>query len=86
MVLSEMYEGHYPETGVIHLHFEDLQLVRVSDNPPYSGEYTYTPSPEGGVLHVAGMLMSDDIVIEPIPYAEVENPSGGNTITIGVKE
>ena len=52
----------------------------------YSGEYIITPSIEGEVLETADKMLLEDVTIKPIPYAEVDNPSGGTTVNIAFIE
>lgn len=48
----------------------------------FSGEYEITPTVEGTTLETAQKLMSDDLKVNAIPFFEVENTSGGNTVYI----
>ena len=49
----------------------------------YDGAYTVTPSRETQTLETAGKYLNDNITINPIPYEETENQSGGTTFRIG---
>ena len=49
----------------------------------YDGEYDVTPKVVAQTLPTARKLMQKDLVIEPIPYAEVSNAFNGQTVTIG---
>ena len=49
---------------------------------PYTGEYEVTPTVEGLNLPTRQKYMTDDVKILAIPYFEVSNTSGGNTIYI----
>lgn len=50
----------------------------------YDGEYEFTPNAEKKqVIATARKYLKDDIVVEKIPYAEVDNASDGKTVTIG---
>lgn len=48
----------------------------------YTGEYEITPTVDGMKLETAQTLMSDDLTVNAIPFYEVENTSGGNTVYI----
>lgn len=48
----------------------------------YTGKYKVTPSVDGETLSTANKMMSDDVTVKPIPYAEVTNLSGGLTVNI----
>ncbi len=58
-------------------------IINVNPAPPYEGEYEVTPKFEAQTLHTADRLLTKDVIIEEIPYAEVSNNSGGTTVTIG---
>lgn len=49
----------------------------------YSGAYEVTPKFEVQTLKTADRLLTKDVIIEEIPYAEVSNNAGGTTVTIG---
>lgn len=56
----------------------------VIDGEPYEGEYIITPKPnEATVLETANKRMTDNVTVLEIPYSEVDNLAGGQTITIG---
>lgn len=50
----------------------------------YDGEYIVTPSTNSEqTLNTANKLMKENVVVKEIPYFEVSNNSGGNTVYIG---
>lgn len=49
----------------------------------YDGPYEVTPDFNDQVLETEDLLMSDDVIVKEIPVAEVSNPAGGLTLTIG---
>ena len=49
----------------------------------YEGSYDIVPSADFQLLPTAECFMDDDMIVHPIPYAEVSNVSGGYTATIG---
>ena len=51
--------------------------------PWYEGEYELTPIWEDVTLETKQKSMSDNVTMQAIPYAEVDNPSGGVTVIIG---
>ena len=56
----------------------------VIDYDIYSGQYLVTPLPNiEQILRTQNKVVTEDIVINPIPYAEVSNLAGGKTVTIG---
>lgn len=50
--------------------------------PNFDGEYTVTPKIYAQTLETKNKSMIDDLVVNQIPYSEVSNPSGGNTVNI----
>ena len=48
----------------------------------YEGEYEVTPTVDGLSLATRQKYMTDDVKIHAIPFFEVGNQSGGNTIYI----
>ena len=63
---------------------QDIILVPVKDDPPqYEGEYEVTPTVKEQTLPTAQKMMAEDMRIKEIPYFEVGNTSGGNTVYIG---
>lgn len=52
------------------------------DVPHYEGDYTVTPTVDGKTLKTAQTFLEEDIKIKKIPYFEVNNNSGGNTVYI----
>lgn len=51
--------------------------------PYYEGAYEVTPRKVEQILATKDKSMSDNVTVEAIHYAEVENPSGGKTIIVG---
>lgn len=53
----------------------------------YDGEYEVAPRPfEAVVLETEGKRMNDNVKVLEIPYSQVDNESGGHTVTIGGAE
>ena len=48
----------------------------------YDGPYEITPKVEAQTLPTAKKLMREDVSVRAIPYFDVSNPAGGNTIYI----
>ena len=48
----------------------------------YEGDYEVTPTAIGEVLQTKLKTMLDDVTVQPIPYQETTNASGGYTISI----
>lgn len=67
---------------------ESLRLTGHLSIPEYIGEvyegaYEVTPSGSFQLLPTADRVLTDDILVHPIPYSEVSNAQGGLTVTIG---
>ena len=50
---------------------------------PYDGPYTVTPDFETQELATKDKLLKENVTVDPIAVARVENPAGGKTIFIG---
>lgn len=61
---------------------QDVAII-VNPAPPYEGEYEVTPKVTEQTLPTAQKLLEEDVHIKEIPYFEVSNNSGGNTVYIG---
>lgn len=56
----------------------------IIDYDAYTGEYLVTPLPQvDQILRTRNKVLKHDVVVEPIPYHEVDNEAGGRTVTIG---
>lgn len=61
----------------------DVTIRGGSGGEPYDGPYTVTPDFETQELATKDRLLKDNVTVNPIAVARVENPSGGKTIFIG---
>lgn len=69
---------------VFDIGVESLQVIKVSELPPYEGSYTVDALVKAPViLPTKGRNMTDDITIKKIRQLEVGNTAGGNTLIIG---
>lgn len=78
------------ENGNVKVHgsFSEADKKEIVDAvidalPVYDGDYAVTPTATGQTLNTKKKIMSDDVHIQPIPFFEVSNTSGGNTVYIG---
>ena len=61
-----------------------LSIERIVQGETYEGPYEVIPKAyEDQVLPTDNKLMINDVIVFEIPYAEVSNPAGGKTATIG---
>ena len=49
----------------------------------YDGDYQITPDNTEKTLETADKLMTQNVVVEPVPHYIVSNMSGGTTFVIG---
>lgn len=61
----------------------DVTIREGGGGEPYDGPYTVTPDFETQELATKDRLLKDNVTVNPIAVARVENPSGGKTIFIG---
>lgn len=61
----------------------DVTIRGGGGGEPYDGPYTVTPDFETQVLATKDKILKDNVTVDPIAVARVENPSGGKTIFIG---
>lgn len=57
--------------------------IRGGGGESYDGPYTVTPNFETQELATKDRLLKDNVTVDPIAVARVENPAGGKTIFIG---
>ena len=53
-----------------------------NDIPVYDGPYEAIPKVEEQTLQTAKKLMTDDVTVHGVPFYEVSNDQGGNTVYI----
>lgn len=61
----------------------DLRVTVATDIAPYIGDYEVTPKVTAQTLDTENKCMTEDLIIKEIPYFEVSNLTGGNTVYIG---
>ena len=61
----------------------DVTIRDGGGGEPYDGPYTVTPNFETQELATKDRLLKDNVTVDPIVVARVENPAGGKTIFIG---
>lgn len=66
----------------IKVRFDYFQQVMITPEA-YEGDYTVIPKAEAQQLPTKKKYMDDNVTITAIPYFDVANPSGGQTIYIG---
>ena len=76
-----------PEFGeiskVLGVDFGETQKVtEYIGGDPYNGDYIVTPKVKAQTLPTKNKVMNDDVTINSVPFFNVSNISGGNTIYI----
>lgn len=73
----------FDEGDVLDPDFGEVYTVVSDKVPRYDGDHEITPSFADQLLDTSGLMLEEDIRIEPIPIARVTNTSGGTTVIIG---
>lgn len=63
----------------------EVELQQGGSGPsiaPYNGKYEVIPTLDGETLQIKNKYMAKDLTVQPIPYFEVSNASGGETVYI----
>jgi hypothetical protein len=68
----------------IPITFKNLQQITGKpDVEIYDGSYQVTPKVTSQTMETAQKFLTDDVTIKAIPFFNVANTSGGNTVFIG---
>lgn len=70
-------------TPLQEIDVEPDAIINVLPFPVYEGEYEVTPKVTEQTLQTAQKILEEDMHVKQIPYFEVSNNSGGNTVFIG---
>ena len=83
--LDRLLDVSFNETqSKLELDFGEIQQVAADGKYTlFQGEYAVTPTVDGTSVPTKDKLMEDDLTVNPIPYFDVSNTSGGTTIYIG---
>lgn len=74
--------GQVIETKEISGELSAAYTTSTNPGEPYQGNYTVIPKVEQQILLTKGKTMLDNVVVYKIPYFEVSNNSGGETVYI----
>lgn len=66
----------------ITVHVDTVTRTSSNDVPVYDGPYEAIPKVEAQTLPTAKKLMTDDVTVHGVPFYEVSNDQGGNTVYI----
>ena len=70
-----------PHKTVVDVEIE-IGSSTIVPQPEYEGPYEVIPTIKGFVLGTKDKSMVDDLSVLAIPYQEVSNPQGGETVII----
>lgn len=60
----------------------NVSAVFSDHNETYEGPYSVSPAMEAKTLLTKNKLLTDDVVVQPVPIFRVGNVSGGTTVYI----
>lgn len=85
MIPGNVFEiGFSPTKSVFQVEFDTaVEIKEYTGVDVYDGEYVLTPETTDQVLLTKEKLLKENVTIKAVPKQIVENPSGGQTITIG---
>ena len=66
----------------VTVQLDAVTRTSASDVQVYDGPYEAIPKVTAQTLPTANKLMLEDVSVRAIPYFDVSNPAGGNTIYI----
>lgn len=76
--------GFAPSKSVFPIDFDTVVEVKEgSEAEIYEGEYVLTPETTDQILLTKEKLLKDNVTVKAVPKQIVDNPSGGQTVTIG---
>lgn len=61
--------------------FGEVQSVDIGSEV-YKGDYVVTPKVDGQTIPTKGKVLIKDMTVNPIPFFDVSNTSGGSTVYI----
>lgn len=70
----------YKDDGLYDIDLD--QKVVMVEGTPYTGSYQITPSAETQTLQTSGLLMTNDVVVNPIPSNYGLITWNGSTLTV----
>ena len=76
--------GFSPTKSVFQVEFDTaVEIKEYTGVDVYDGEYTLTPETTDQVLLTKEKLLKENVIIKAVQKQIVENPAGGQTVTIG---
>lgn len=76
--------GFSPTKSVFQVDFDTaMEIKEGTEVEAYEGEYTLTPETTDQVLLTKEKLLKENVTVRAVPKQIVDNPAGGQTVTIG---
>ena len=76
--------GFSPTKSIFQVDFDTaLEIKENTESDVYIGEYTLTPETKDQVLLTKEKLLKENVTVKAVPKQIVDNPAGGQTVTIG---
>lgn len=85
MIPGNVFEiGFSPTKSVFQVEFDTaVEIKEYTGVDVYDGEYTLTPETTDQVLLTKEKLLKENVTIKAVSKQIVDNPAGGQTVTIG---
>lgn len=85
MIPGNMFKiGFSPTKSIFQVDFDTaLEIKENTEADVYIGEYTLTPATKDQVLLTKEKLLKENVTVKAVPKQIVDNPAGGQTVTIG---
>ena len=81
---KSVFQVEFDTASVFHVEFDTaVEIKEYTGVDVYDGEYTLTPETTDQVLITKEKLLKENVTIKAVQKQIVENPAGGQTVTIG---
>lgn len=81
---KSVFQVEFDTASVFQVEFDTaLEIKESTEADVYIGEYTLTPETTDQVLLTKEKLLKENVTIKAVPKQIVDNPAGGQTVTIG---
>ena len=82
MILENVFDGVIDISNQFCGSMSVVEVVKEEDHEIYEGPYSLTPKIDEQEFNTNNKLMVQNLYVNAIPYYEVENLSGGYTVSI----
>ena len=81
---KSVFQVEFDTASVFQVEFDTaVEIKEYTGVDVYDGEYTLTPETTDQVLLTKEKLLKENVTIKAVQKQIVENPAGGQTVTIG---